>query len=177
MTGWSEEQIEKVRQLWKCGLTAREIADKLGGARSRNAICGLIDRKGFAGGTPPRGGRPPKPKAPKNQVRVCPQKVAAARAARKMPPAKVRVAPPALSAVPQPRGDRSGLMQLKSKDCRWPYGDPGQSDFHFCGAPIAGENIEDTPYCLGHARLAYVSTKPIIDQRRAVRTLASKYGA
>lgn len=180
MTGWSDEQVETVRQLWKRGLTAREIAAELGGTRSRNAICGLIDRKGFAGGTPPRGGRPPKPKAPKNQVRVCPQKVAEARAARKKPTAKARPAPampPPVISPPRPRADRPGLMALKSKDCRWPYGDPRDEDFHFCGHPIMGDTVEETPYCEAHARLAYQPTKPIIGQPRPVRRAASENGA
>jgi GcrA cell cycle regulator len=43
------------------------------------------------------------------------------------------------------RGSASG--------CLWPIGDPGDADFHFCGAePVPGK-----PYCEEHAARAYIT--------------------
>jgi GcrA cell cycle regulator len=36
--------------------------------------------------------------------------------------------------------------------CHWPEGDPGDLDFHFCGAPVA---TPGRPYCEEHERRAY----------------------
>jgi GcrA cell cycle regulator len=37
--------------------------------------------------------------------------------------------------------------------CLWPIGDPGDADFHFCGAdPVPGK-----PYCQEHAARAYIT--------------------
>ena len=35
--------------------------------------------------------------------------------------------------------------------CRWPIGDPGEPDFHFCGRKKFGS----LPYCEHHVRMAY----------------------
>ncbi|QCE32664.1 GcrA cell cycle regulator [Acetobacteraceae bacterium] len=36
--------------------------------------------------------------------------------------------------------------------CQWPFGDPGDADFHFCGGKI----VPGRPYCLEHCEQAYV---------------------
>src|SRR5690606_22258435 len=48
-------------------------------------------------------------------------------------------------------GDRITLMTLTSRTCKWPIGDPGDEDFHFCSrnAELGGS------YCAFHHRLAY----------------------
>ena len=40
---------------------------------------------------------------------------------------------------------------LETKGCRWPFGDPGNEDFHFCSAT----QVPGKPYCLEHCMLAY----------------------
>lgn len=37
--------------------------------------------------------------------------------------------------------------------CLWPIGDPGDADFHFCGA----ETVPGKPYCAEHAARAYIT--------------------
>jgi hypothetical protein len=44
------------------------------------------------------------------------------------------------------------VFALAPGACRWPYGDPGHSDFHFCGDLVA-----QRPYCGRHRALAYVA--------------------
>jgi GcrA cell cycle regulator len=43
------------------------------------------------------------------------------------------------------------MFHLKIKGCRWPFGDPGTDEFHFCGAT---QEI-GKPYCLDHCMIAY----------------------
>jgi hypothetical protein len=46
---------------------------------------------------------------------------------------------------------RVSLVNLGRKSCRWPSGDPHESDFGFCGKP----KLDGAPYCAEHAALAY----------------------
>jgi len=47
------------------------------------------------------------------------------------------------------------LNELRAGMCCWPIGEPGTSDFRFCGKPaMAGK-----PYCADHCAMAYVSGK------------------
>ncbi len=41
--GWTDERVEMLKQLWTEGLSASQIADKLGGV-SRNAVIGKVHR-------------------------------------------------------------------------------------------------------------------------------------
>ena len=43
------------------------------------------------------------------------------------------------------------IFHLKIKGCRWPFGDPGTDEFHFCGA----KQVIGKPYCIDHCLLAY----------------------
>jgi GcrA cell cycle regulator len=52
---------------------------------------------------------------------------------------------------------------LNEQTCRWPVGDPGSSDFFFCG----GNTIAGLPYCAYHSRVAYQAPS---DRRRDKRT-------
>ena len=36
--------------------------------------------------------------------------------------------------------------------CKWPIGDPGDADFHFCGSP----SVAARPYCPEHCAIAYI---------------------
>lgn len=49
------------------------------------------------------------------------------------------------------------LHDLKDRMCRWPHGDPQESDFHFCGAP----SVPGMPYCEEHAKIAYQLNKKV----------------
>ena len=45
------------------------------------------------------------------------------------------------------------VFALTPDACRWPSGDPGSPDFHFCGSPVAKR-----PYCEHHRALAYMAS-------------------
>lgn len=43
------------------------------------------------------------------------------------------------------------LLELTEKTCRYPFGDPKKSNFHFCG----GSSLPGLPYCGEHAEISY----------------------
>jgi GcrA cell cycle regulator len=47
--------------------------------------------------------------------------------------------------------ERKYIQTLTETCCRWPIGDPQQSDFHFCGK----KKVTGLPYCEVHARRAF----------------------
>jgi len=52
--------------------------------------------------------------------------------------------------------DKTSLLDLSDKVCRWPMGHPGEPDFHFCGAPVN----PGFPYCVEHCGRAYQAQLP-----------------
>src|SRR4051812_45908745 len=65
---WTEERMERLKQLWGEGLSASQIAAELGGDVSRNAVLGKAHRLGLAQSASKKGGtpRPHKPTRPPN---------------------------------------------------------------------------------------------------------------
>jgi GcrA cell cycle regulator len=138
-TIWTEAKIEEIRALWGKGLTAREIADRLGEQFSRAAVIGKAFRLGLARHKPAytstdNGRKKPVP--------------------RPAPPPlpKLMPLPPERPGAPQMR--RLQLVQLADNHCRWPVGDPHLPGFHFCAADTLG-----AVYCPYHMRVAFARTK------------------
>jgi GcrA cell cycle regulator len=57
--------------------------------------------------------------------------------------------------------DKTGLLDLNDRICKWPLGHPGEPDFHFCGNPVN----PGFPYCLEHCSVAYQAQLPRRDRR------------
>ena len=71
-----------------------------------------------------------------------------------IPPAPPRRLVPA---KPSPDiADKTSLLELSDKVCRWPMGHPGEPDFHFCGEPVN----PGFPYCVEHCGRAYQAQLP-----------------
>ena len=71
-----------------------------------------------------------------------------------IPPAPPRRLVPA---KPSPEmADKTSLLDLNERICRWPLGHPGEADFHFCGAPVN----PGFPYCVEHCGRAYQAQLP-----------------
>jgi GcrA cell cycle regulator len=62
-----------------------------------------------------------------------------------------------------PIGQRRTILELTEETCRWPIGDPGSSDFFFCG----GQSLTGLPYCAYHSRVAYQPANVRRDRRPA----------
>ena len=72
------------------------------------------------------------------------------------PPRRLVPAKPSLEVK-----DKTGLLDLNDRICRWPMGHPGESDFHFCGR----DANPGYPYCVDHCGVAYQAQLPRRDRR------------
>lgn len=71
-----------------------------------------------------------------------------------IPPAPPRRLVPA---KPSPQiADKTSLLDLSDKVCRWPMGHPGEPDFHFCGVDVN----PGFPYCVEHCGRAFQAQLP-----------------
>ncbi|MCP5396193.1 MAG: GcrA cell cycle regulator [Sphingomonadaceae bacterium] len=71
-----------------------------------------------------------------------------------IPPAPPRRLVPA---KPDPSiADKTSLLDLSDKVCRWPMGHPGEPDFHFCGEAVN----PGFPYCVDHCGRAFQAQLP-----------------
>lgn len=76
-----------------------------------------------------------------------------------IPPAPPRRLVPA---KPSPEmANKTGLLDLNERICKWPIGHPGEPDFHFCGK-VANPGF---PYCVEHCGVAYQAQLPRRDRR------------
>jgi GcrA cell cycle regulator len=170
MLSWTDERVERLKSLWGEGLSASQIASELGGV-TRNAVIGKVHRLGLSGRVKPqpqavRARRVPRPAAPMRPT-ILPAVASSAagsfagNTALKIE-ALIEVAPqPVVIAEPETVGaDRATILTLTEQMCKWPIGDPGRSDFHFCGR----RSEVGIPYCGHHARLAY---QPARERKRA----------
>ncbi|MDB5698079.1 MAG: GcrA cell cycle regulator [Alphaproteobacteria bacterium] len=57
--------------------------------------------------------------------------------------------------------DKTSLLDLNEKICKWPIGHPGEPDFHFCGK----QANPGFPYCIQHCGVAYQAQLPRRDRR------------
>jgi len=132
LSKYSEEQITKIRAWAKDGLSSSEIAQRLGGGRSRNAVIGLCSRNGIILGRLPTQ-RPP------TKVRAIPAKQATPKLPKLAPaPSSInpqRIAdfkPPTI--IPDREGAGPTCSELETGMCRAPVGKAGGADQQHCGA-------------------------------------------
>ena len=150
---WTDERIAQLKAGWEGGMTASQIAEKLGEV-TRNAVIGKAHRLGLEA-------RPSPVKGADSEV------VAAVATAASAAPAATVAAVPA-TPRPAPPKARSGklarttLLDLNEKVCKWPIGHPGETEFHFCGKPSQA----GFPYCTEHCLLAYQAQLPRRDRDR-----------
>ncbi|MDP3402535.1 MAG: GcrA family cell cycle regulator [bacterium] len=150
--GWSEDRVAALKKLWLEGQSASQVAKQLGGGVTRNAVIAKIHRLGLSGRAAPSqpsrvAFKPKKPRlqAPKPQTPAVPKQCEAP---------LVQPQPESLSERTSAVPDLSGtaiLGTLGAHMCKWPIGDPGATEFSFCGRKTEGKDV----YCVEHARVAY----------------------
>ena len=169
---WTDERVELLKKLWSEGLSASQIATRIGGV-SRNAVIGKVHRLGLSG------------RATTTRMKSHRPRPRMAQTAAKNPQQKTRftqVGNPAVRALYQPDAEpfvpaqeeltipakeRKTIQTLTECNCRWPIGDPQHADFHFCGK----NKVPGLPNCEFHARRAY---QPPQVRRRDVTPAPSK---
>jgi GcrA cell cycle regulator len=158
--GWTDDRVEQLKKLWEAGLSASQIAAELGNI-TRNAVIGKVHRLGLSGRA-----KSPSSAAPRQRKARPAQHMM--RISRPMSRGNTALAhafeveaepdPIAFDNV-VPLSQRLSLLELTEATCHWPIGDPGSSDFFFCG----GKSLNGLPYCAHHSRVAY---QPASDRRR-----------
>jgi GcrA cell cycle regulator len=206
---WTDERIDRLKELWQKGMTASQIADELGGV-SRNAVIGKAHRLGLQSRPSPVKANEPAPAPAKPRAKAAPEPATPpaaepVRAEKPAPTPQPQPAPQAaapVAAPPQPQqprivsvgpggflrqgpgdqqppippapprrlvpakpsaevADKTSLLDLNEKICKWPLGHPGEPDFHFCGRPAN----PGFPYCVEHCGVAYQAQLPRRDRR------------
>jgi GcrA cell cycle regulator len=160
---WTEDRVETLKKLWADGLSASQIAGKLGMGVTRNAVIGKVHRLNLAGRVnTPRSQSPRVARKPSEGHRSAPRgpsqpsmPTAGATALKSFTQTAPRLAPlpepKPMRLVESSKDGRITILHLSDKTCKWPIGDPTHEDFCFCGhGPRDG-----SPYCEYHARMAY----------------------
>jgi len=161
---WTDDRVELLKKLWAEGLSASQIAGRLGGV-TRNAVIGKVHRLGLSGRATSSRSSAPRPRrnhAPRQHR--APSLTFGTRGNVALKPsyeAEYEPAPAPVAELVIPLEERASILTLKESMCRWPIGDPGSADFFFCG----GDTVNELPYCAYHARVAY---QPL-DRRRDKR--------
>ncbi|MCB1526620.1 MAG: GcrA cell cycle regulator [Hyphomicrobiaceae bacterium] len=151
---WTDERVDLLKKLWSEGLSASQIAGRIGGV-SRNAVIGKVHRLGLSGRATTTRMKSHRPRPRIAQQAKRPQKNRFAQAGN--PALRALYQPDAEPFVPSqeelviPLKERKTIQTLTECSCRWPIGDPQHSDFHFCGK----EKVAGLPYCEFHARRAF----------------------
>jgi GcrA cell cycle regulator len=156
---WNDERVETLKKLWSEGLSASQIANRLGRDLSRNAVIGKVHRLGLSGRASQR----------HSMVMRRVGKVSAAMQHSKLATASKRralirrgkydearaacvVVAPTFKPLPLPPepvrpAKLVSFAELEDHHCRFIFGDPKTADHGFCGAKKA----PGLSYCDGHA--------------------------
>ena len=159
---WTDERVESLKKLWSEGLSASQIAAELGGI-TRNAVIGKVHRLGLSGRAKSPASTAPRPRKARththtHMMRVSRPAVRGNTALAHSYDFEPEPEPEVIDNV-IPLGQRRTILELTEETCRWPIGDPGSTDFFFCG----GQAGTGAPYCTYHSRVAY---QPAGDRRR-----------
>jgi GcrA cell cycle regulator len=145
---WTEERRELVTKLWQEGLSASQIAGRVGKV-SRNAVIGIIHRMGLSG-------RATTQRSPhkRRQRKINP--VATVRATIRPHQSLRAVILPPVGEIPVNVIRKAHPDYLKSDHCRYHYGDVGNGSGGFCAEPSA----TGVAYCSGHAQIVFAPQAP-----------------
>ncbi|MGI9424628.1 MAG: GcrA family cell cycle regulator [Hyphomicrobiaceae bacterium] len=150
---WTDDRVELLKKLWSEGLSASQIAGRLGGV-TRNAVIGKVHRLGLSGRATttrmkssrprtrvPTAKRPSKPRFSQTGNIIV----------RNLYQGEHETYVPPAEEIKIPLEERKSLQDLLENSCRWPIGDPQHSDFHFCNR----DKVPGLPYCEHHSRRAF----------------------
>jgi GcrA cell cycle regulator len=151
---WTDERVESLKKLWQEGLSASQIASRIGSV-TRNAVIGKVHRLGLAGRATTSRMKSHRPR----RVAVAKQRPPRPQRFQNAPNSPLRdlyrsdteAYIPQIEELVIPINERKYIATLTDSCCRWPIGDPQLADFHFCGK----KKVNGLPYCDVHARRAF----------------------
>jgi GcrA cell cycle regulator len=157
---WPDARVEALKRAWRDGLSASQIAARLGGGLTRSAVIGKLHRLGVSGGRKPSAPRspfapPPAPKLAKPDPVLLTLKWP-------LPMPETPSISPASGAPPTGPGPKY-LRDMTPRECRFGLGDPGPGNGAFqlfCAAPTAGH-----AYCADHRAVAILPPRSLREQK------------
>ena len=135
---WTPDRESKLKELWKKGYTASQIAALLGDT-TRNAVIGKAHRLNLQA-------RATSSKKIKSQEKT----VTKIQATEGKLSRKARFKSLLLDKNFEPENTKQ-LDELTDETCRWPVGHPYEKDFYFCGR----KPLEKFSYCKLHVLYAF----------------------
>ena len=135
---WTDQKIEKLKELWGKGNTASQIAEMIGGM-SRNAVIGKAHRLNLSAKIKSRSSKN------LNTKKIDEEDDSTSKKIRK---SKFRSL--LIEKDFEPENPKQ-LEELDENTCKWPSGHPNESTFYFCGRT----SLKDFSYCKLHLLYAY----------------------
>ena len=136
---WTEEKVNKLKELWGKGNTASQIAEIIGGI-TRNAVIGKAHRLNLSAKIKTRSAS-----TKENYNNIAEQKNNKTKRGRR---SKFRSL--IIEKDFEPENPKQ-LEELDENSCKWPIGHPNEQSFYFCGRT----SLKDFSYCKLHLLYAY----------------------
>ena len=137
--GWTEEKVEKLKELWGKGQTASQIAELIGGL-TRNAVIGKAHRLNLSAKIKTRTATSNK----SFEDSVVDKNIKSRRGRKSKFKSLI------IEKDFEPENPKQ-LEELDEQSCKWPIGHPNESSFYFCGR----SSLKDFSYCKLHLLYAY----------------------
>ncbi len=135
---WTDEKVEKLKELWAKGHTASQISEMLG-ETTRNAVIGKAHRLNL------QARAPSKQKPTQQKQGEKPAKRVAQPMSRKSKFQSILLDKNFEAEKP------TSLENLTEKTCKWPIGHPDEETFYFCGRKPEDKFV----YCKLHVLYAF----------------------